>query len=196
MKTAVVSLQFGERDYFAVSRAALERFCFFHGYRLIIDPGATFADGRDRRWSKVGAMLEALATADRVLYLDADALPVSPTRPLSELDGLLGAADLLVGEDHPGHANTGVMLARRSAVDVLEHWCSVPEQHPETRSTWPVDELGFNSYTLPAFRSRVALCRGSRSDSDFLRGSFFHHFCNGSAARKAESLRQLVATWP
>jgi hypothetical protein len=196
MKTAVVSLQFGERDYFAVSRAALERFCFFHGYALTIDPGASFADGRDRRWSKVGAMLDALATADRVLYLDGDALPVNPTRSLSELDGLLGGASMLVGEDSPGHANTGVVLALRSAVDVLEHWCSVPDHHPETRRTWPVDELGFNSYTLPAFRSRIATCRGAGSDADFLRGSFFHHFCNGTQSRKAESLQKLVATWP
>lgn len=195
MKTAVVSLQFGEREYFAVSRTALERFCAYQGYALVIDSGATFADGRDQRWSKVGAMLDALATYERVLYLDADALPVNHRRSINELASLLGSACLLVGEDSPGHANTGVMVARRSAVDVLEHWASVPEQHPETRSTWPVDELGFNQYTLPAFRSRIATCRGAGTDADFLRGSFFNHFCNGTAARKAESLQKLVATW-
>ncbi len=197
MKTTVVSLQFGERDYFAVSRAALERYCHFHGYRLAIDTGGAYADGRDQRWSKVGAMLDALRSSDRVFYLDADALPVNPTRPVSVLEGLLGSACLLVGTDLPGHANTGVMLARSDAVDVLEHWCEVPTLHPETRRTWPVDELGFNDYTLPLFRSRIALCGGPRSsDADFIRGAFVHHFCNGNSARKAALLQSLVATWP
>jgi len=196
MKTTVVSLQFGSREYFDVSRAALERYCFFHGYRLAISGGESFADDRDLRWSKVGAMLQALGESDRVFYLDADSLPMNPTRPVSALEGLLGAACLLVGEDATGHANTGVMLARSDAVDVLEHWRSVPDVHPETRRTWPVDELGFNNYTLPLYRSRIALCRGSRTDADFLRGSFVHHFCNGNSARKADLLRKLVATWP
>jgi hypothetical protein len=194
---AVVTLQYGERAYFAVSREALSRYCFFHGYALIVDGGRSYPDGRDRRWSKVDAIIAALRSSELVLYLDADSLPVNPTRPVCELERLLGRADLLLGDDDgAGHANTGVMLVRRSALDVLEHWRSVADSHPETRNTWPVDELGFNDYTLPAFRSRIALCRGAGTDADFLRGSFVHHFCNGSSARKAESLRQLVAKWP
>lgn len=196
MSLAVVTLQFGDRPYFGVSRRALERYTAAHGYGLLVSRGVVFSDGRDARWSKVDAMIEALATHDRVLYLDGDALPVDPRRPVSELDALLADRCMLVGLDSVTHANTGVMLACRSALDVLEHWRAVPGEHPETKQTWPVDELAFNRYTLPAFRERVALCRGPRTDADFLNGSFVRHFCNGSGAQKAARLNSLVATWP
>jgi hypothetical protein len=197
VKTAVVTLHFGEREYFATHRNALEAYCHFHGYKLRVDTGEVFRDGRDLRWSKVGAIISAFMTGvDRVLYLDGDALPVNPTRPVSVLEGLLGDADLLVGQDPHGKANTGALLARRSSADILAHWHAVPDHEPETRNTWPVDELGFNDHTLPAFRSRIALCRGQGTDADFLRGTFVHHFCNGTPSRKAELLRQLVAKWP
>ncbi len=178
MTTAVVSLQFGERPYFAVSRRAL-----------------VTSSRRRARWAKVDAIMAALERHERVLYLDADALPVDPSRPVTELDGMLAGCDMLVGLDSLTHANTGVMLVERSALDVLEHWRRVPEQRPETKQTWPVDELAFNLYTLPAFRSRVALCRGAGTDADLIRGSFAHHYCNGTPAQKTALLTALVATW-
>jgi hypothetical protein len=195
-RLSVVTLQFGSREYFDASREALKRYAFFHGYAFVVSPGQAYADGRDLRWSKVDAVLTALVVSDLVLYLDADSLPVSPTRPVSVLESMMGRADMLLGEDSPGHANTGVMLFRRGAVDVLEHWRRVPDEHPETRQTWPVDELGFNKYTLPRFRARVALPRREPGlDTDFLRGSFVRHFCNGTASEKATRVSQLVDSW-
>jgi hypothetical protein len=198
MTTAVVTLQFGpEREYFAIGRAALRKFCALHGYELRVSPGINYPDGRDGRWAKVDALWSALRDHELALYLDADSLPVNPKRPVSDLEPYMMAADLLVGEDTRGHANTGVMLVRRAALDILEHWASVPNQHPETARTWPVDELGFNLYTLPAFRDRIAFPpRLARPETDFLRGSWVHHFCNGTSAGKAVALRRLVTDWP
>ncbi len=196
MKTTVVTLQFGDRPYFEASRTGLARYCERHGYELVISPGEHWADQRDMRWSKVGAIIAQLETAERVLYLDADALPFDLDRPVSVLEPLLGDCDLLLGEDAAGHANTGVMLARPSALAILQHWEQVAERYPETATTWPVDELGFNAYTLPAYRSRIALPRRVAGlDSDFLGGSFVRHFCNGSPVQKAALLSKLVGSW-
>lgn len=193
MKTALVTLQFGERTYFELSKQHLEEYTKVHGYDLIINKGETFPDNRDLRWSKVPALLNALADYEQVLYMDADSVVVDIRRPLSELQPLLGDKVLLLGEDSYGWANTGIILCTQQAIPILKVWNGVPMIWHETRQTWPVDELGFNSYVLPRYRENIALHkRAVRTDTDFIRGTFFHHFANGSQEKKAELIRKHI----
>ncbi|MEY2875337.1 MAG: galactosyl transferase family [Pseudomonadota bacterium] len=189
MKTAIVTLRFGERPYFDVSGPQLERYAKRHGYALHVADGSKLEDdGRDQRWAKVPAMLAALdAGADLVLYLDADCVLVDEAQPVTALLPELGDADLLVGRDSRHHANTGALLATPAARDILRAWNAVPDHHPETRTTWPVDELGFNAYVWPRpeFYFRIAAPPRVHGElADLVNGSFVRHCMNGTPEQK------------
>lgn len=196
MKTSIVTLQYGKRAYFDVSTEALTRYSIFHGYELVIAGGEAFQDNRDLRWSKVPAIMRALESSDLVLYLDADAMLVDLQRPISDILPLLGEKTVLVGEDLPGHANTGVLLCRAEGLNVLDYWHNVPEQQPETANTWPVDELAFNQFVLPAFPDDVSMpSKRLTSDANFLHGTFVQHYPNGNETTKAARVAKLVSAW-
>lgn len=188
MTTAIVTLRFGSRPYFEVSGPQLQRYAARHGYALHVADGSGLPDDRDRRWAKVPAMLAALdAGAELVLYVDADCVLVDEAQPVAVLLGLLGDADLLVGRDHKHNANTGVMLATAAARDILEAWHAVPDQHPLSRNTWPVDELGFNAHVWPRpeFYTRISAPRREAGQlSDLVHGAFVRHCMNGTAEQK------------
>ena len=183
---AIVTLRFGERPYFAVSAEQLERYAKRHGYLLHVADGSGLPDSRDRRWAKVPALAAALgAGAELALYLDADCVLMNEATPLEALAFVLGDADLLVGRDAKWNANTGAMLARRAAADILETWAKVPQHDPETAHKWPVDELAFNRWILPSFHERIACpLRVAGGPSDLVNGPFVRHLMNGTPEQK------------
>ncbi len=183
---AVVTLRFGDRPYFAVSAEQLERYAKRHGYVLHVADGSGLPDDRDQRWAKVPALAAVLgAGAELALYVDADCVLVDEAAPLDSLAFVLGGADLLVGRDASWNANTGVMLARPAAADILEAWHNVPTFDAETAHKWPVDELGFNRWILPRFAERIASPRRVHGTAtDLVNGPFVRHCMNGSPDEK------------
>ncbi len=197
MRTTVVTLQFGSRAYFDVSLMALKRYTSTHDYGLKVAGDGTLLSGADRRWLKVTAILEETLRSNLVLYMDADSMIVDPSRPVRDLEPLLGDRDVLVGEDFPGYANTGVMLFRAEASDIVREWEAMPVSRPETANTWPLDEMAFNKYVRHAHGQRISIPkRVPGADSDFLYGSFVHHYPNGTEDRKKARLDDLYARWP
>jgi hypothetical protein len=191
---ALVTLRFGERPYFEISREQLERYAKRHGYVLHVADGSGLPDARDRRWAKVPALAAVLgAGAELALYLDADCVLVDEAAPVHALEFVLGSADLLVGRDASWNANTGVMLARPAAADILEAWHNVPDYDAETRHQWPVDELAFNRWILPRFGVRIASPRRvAGGPTDLVNGPFVRHCMNGTPEQKrARMLREL-----
>jgi hypothetical protein len=183
---AIVTLRFGERPYFAISAEQLERYARRHGYALHVADGSGLPDKRDRRWAKVPALAAVLgAGAELALYLDADCVLMNEATPLDALAFVLGGADLLVGRDASWNANTGVMLARPAAADILEAWHRVPEDDPETAHKWPVDELAFNRWILHRFGERIASPRRVHGQAtDLVNGPFVRHCMNGTPEQK------------
>lgn len=193
---AIVTLRFGDRPYFAISAEQLERYAKRHGYVLHVADGSGLPDSRDRRWAKVPALAAVLgAGAELALYVDADCVLVDEAAPLDSLAFVLGGADLLVGRDASWNANTGVMLARPAAADILEEWHRVPELDAETKHKWPVDELAFNRWILPRFGARIASPRRLHGGpTDLVNGPFVRHCMNGSPEQKrARMLLELSA---
>jgi hypothetical protein len=140
-------------------------------------------------------MLEALETCEVVLYLDADAVIVDPSRKVEKLLPLLGSCDLLAARDSSWNVNTGVMLARQAARELLRSWDALPLAYPELGHTWPLDELAFNRHIVntPGLGDRVAvtpLVRGSVGD--FMGGSYIQHFCNGDEQQKLSRMLNAV----
>lgn len=194
MTTALVTLRFGERPYFDVSRPQLERYAARHGYALHVADGSGLPDERDRRWAKVPALRRALESAELALYLDADCVLVDESQPVTELAGLLGGHDLLVGRDSYWNANTGVVLARSGARDILEAWDRVPVEDTATANKWPVDELGFNRYVLPRFLERIACpVRVPGAPTDLVTGPFVKHCANGTPEQKRARMAAIVS---
>jgi hypothetical protein len=190
----ILTLQFGARDYFEVSGNLLREYARRHDYGFTISKGQTFLDSRDLRWSKVPAIINALESSARVLYMDADAVITNPSRSLEAMEDLLGDSAMLLGEDFQRWANTGIMYFTQRALPILKEWNRIPVRHPETANEWPVDELGFNRYILPKYESIIALPkRVDRTDSDFIHGSFFHHFANGTHDEKDARIKKFIA---
>jgi hypothetical protein len=190
-----VSLQFGAKVYFDLSRRLLTAYADRHGYELVIGSGGALPDARAQHWGKLPLILEALERADLVFYVDADVVVVDPSREVASLLPLLGDRDLLAAHDSAWNVNTGVMLVRSSARDLVQYWAELPGAFPELGRTWPLDELAFNRYVLaaPDLANRVAVPVLERGTvGDFIAGSFVQHFCNGDERSKLSRMARAV----
>lgn len=179
----VCTLQFGERAYFAESSRFGESYCARHGYSWHVLPGVEYPDQRDLRWSKVPGVASVLMMPDTdfVLYLDADAVVGNPANSLDRLVTAIGGKDILIGEDSPHHINTGVWLARPSAIDILRFWSRTPLVDKTLTRRWPVDEAGFNEQVLPKYSDRIVV--KTRFELNLVDG-FVHHQMAGSQLTK------------
>jgi len=183
----VCTLHFGKRDYFSESSRFGEAYCALHGYSWHVIPGLHYPDGRDLRWSKVRGVATYLAWAetDYVFYLDADAIVANPNNSLKQLVDAIGDKDLLIGEDFPGHINTGVWLVKPSGLDILRFWETTPELDESLRHRWPVDEAGFIEQVVPRYHERIAVKK--RRELNLVNG-FVHHQMAGSQELKKAHL--------
>ena len=146
---------------------------------------------------KVPAVLHALADADAVLYLDADAVFVDHERSPEWLLKRMHGAAMLIGEDFkPGVANTGVWLVRNtpSAQEILRAWARTPERDATLFTRWPLDEAGFNEQVLAAYRADIELV--PRAELNLVDGDFIRHHMSEPVASKNLKLareRRLLA---
>jgi hypothetical protein len=124
-----------------------------------------------------------------VLYIDADAVVANPDKSLSLLVNMLGTQDLLIGEDKPGHINTGVWLATPSSLDILKFWETAPAIDPSLGHRWPVDEAGFIEHVFPRYKDRIAF--KTRNELNLVNG-FVYHQMTGAPESKQLILRQLA----
>jgi hypothetical protein len=186
----VCTLQFGEREYFAESKRFGEDYCARHGYSWHVLPGVSYTDGRDLRWSKVPGVSQVLQMPDTefVFYIDADAVVVNPNSSLDTLIRAIGDKDILIGEDMPGHINTGVWLAKPSSVDILRFWEFTPYLDETLRNRWPVDEAGFIERVMPVYGHRIIV--KTRLELNLVNG-FVHHQMVGSPSDKRRILANL-----
>lgn len=183
----VVSLQFGSKVYFDLSQHLLSAYADNHKYELLIGSGGMLSDGRARHWGKLPLILQALRTCELVLYLDADAVIVDPSRKVESLLPYLESGDMLAARDSAWNVNTGAMLIRSSARSLLDSWAALPTEFPELGHTWPLDELAFNRHILPSpdLRRRIVVPKLERGTvCDFIGGTFIQHFCNGNERQK------------
>jgi hypothetical protein len=93
--------------------------------------------------------------------------------------------DILIGEDSPRHINTGVWLARPSALDILDYWNTTPMIDGSLKHRWPVDEAGFNEYVIGRYCDRIAV--KTRGELDLVNG-FVYHQMAGNQAHKQQQL--------
>ncbi|HEX6826577.1 MAG TPA: hypothetical protein VF077_09715 [Nitrospiraceae bacterium] len=186
----VCSLHFGKRPYFTESKRFGEAYCARHGYTWHILPGVSSTDDRDLRWSKIPGVKTILGLPDtsHVFYIDADAVVSNPAKSLDLLVNLLGDKDLLISEDTPNHINTGVWLARPTAIDLLSFWETTPALDPSLCHRWPVDEAGFIEHVYPRYRDRIVF--KPRHELDLVSG-FVYHEMSGTADQKLAKLRHL-----
>jgi hypothetical protein len=138
-----------------IARPTFAEFARRHGYELI-----TSTENPTRRppaWAKVPMLREAIASYELVLWIDADAVIVDPSRDIAdELERDLGLVRHRRGDQLV--PNTGVMVMRRGAVvrDLLDElWASKRFiHHPWWENAALLHALG---YDLPS-----ALERGLR----------------------------------
>lgn len=184
----VCTLHFGERVYFAESKRFGEDYCARHGYTWHILPAAHYTDDRDLRWSKVPGVIDILELPDtsHVFYIDADAIVTNRGMSLEPLVTMLGEQDILIGEDWPGHINTGVWLVKPSGLDILKFWEDAPAIDPTLCHRWPLDEAGFSEHVYPRYKERIAFKR--RSELNLVNG-FVHHQMIGTQEVKSQRLK-------
>jgi hypothetical protein len=117
MKKALCSLGAGDgADLLAVSGRTFAPYAERHGYDLHLR-GELLAPELPPPWSKVPLILELLADHDLVVWIDADAAVVDPSRDIA--DELRDGAELYLVEHRIGAnriPNTGVLMVRGGGI--------------------------------------------------------------------------------
>jgi hypothetical protein len=116
MRTALCTIATGaHRELFEVARPSFEAFAALHGYELIVCTDPEVSAGRAPSWGKVPLLTATLATHDRAVWVDTDAVIVDPSRDIFAAVTRRRPLGLVVhhyaGLEVP---NAGVLAVRRS----------------------------------------------------------------------------------
>lgn len=161
----VATLAFGELPYFPFAREINEKYCRAHGYSFEVIASCE-DDNRSSIWGKVSGVRTLLATADFVLFLDADAYFFNQEKSIESLisEHMLDAS-FVIGTDRRDqefawsdfNANTGVFIVKNDNLGqrILDSWWSAP-MHFDRRWLWkwPVEQGAFNYIVRQLFDQR------------------------------------------
>lgn len=116
----LTSFAFGDQsNLLDISIPTFRRYALAHNYHLYIPPPQPIFE-RPWAWAKIPLVISLLYSYDTVLWLDADVVVMDHTKDI--LDDCSDAPfNLVVHETDDGKVpNTGVFIANRSAIPILE----------------------------------------------------------------------------
>jgi len=192
--------------------AAWRAYAEHHGYKFYLGPlrgeNRTRCFGQLRRlrditWVKVCAALEMIRSHEYFMMVDADSFV---TKPLLRLEPLFAKAGLLEASSgkvvalaeewgscrngfhsrKSGERNTGIMLLKNTAEELLHTWFFNPgckgrgcELHDKSLKAWSFDQLGFEAVIAGQYRDSITTWpSGCPVNGPW--GDFISHLVGGS----------------
>jgi hypothetical protein len=202
LKIAVLTLQFGELDYFKHTSEINRKYCNRFGYEWII-ASAVMGQQRNPIWSKVKRTSELLLRGDYnyVVFMDADAWFHNQTKRIESLieTHFDDSTQILVGTNrrdrsfawNDSNANTGVFIAKNTplGVHIFAEWWHACIYDPETAFRWPVEQLAFHRHIFPRWHRVGAIKLIPYYMMTGLDGEFIRHAAGLSNRGKTETIK-------